>query len=52
MKMRVQLNIEDSTGITTATDVAVIERHTEDLIGLSLEETKAITSAPKLATPF
>jgi hypothetical protein len=45
MKMRVQLIIEDATGITTATDVAVIERHAEDLIGLSLEEAKAMTGA-------
>lgn len=45
MKMRVQLIIEDATGTTTATDIAVIERHTEDLIGLSLEEAKAMTGA-------
>jgi len=43
--MRVQLVIEDATGTTTATDIAVIERHTDDLIGLSLEEAKAMTGA-------
>src|SRR5450631_393202 len=42
MKMRVQLIIEDATGTTTATDIAVIERHPDDLIGLSLEEAKAM----------
>jgi hypothetical protein len=29
----------------TCTDIAAIERHTEDLIGLSLEETKVMTCA-------
>ena len=43
MKMRVQLVIEDASGATTSTDIAAIERRTDDLIGLSLEEAKAMT---------
>ena len=43
MKMRVQLVIEDASGATTSADIAAIERRTEDLIGLSLEEAKAMT---------
>jgi hypothetical protein len=45
MKMRVQLVIEDASGASTCTDIAAIERHAEDLIGLSLEEAKAMTGA-------
>src|SRR5271169_846249 len=45
MKMRVQLVIEDASGASTCTDIAAIERHTDDLIGLSLEEAKAMTGA-------
>jgi hypothetical protein len=45
MKMRVQLLIEDASGATTSTDIAAIERRTDDLIGLSLEEAKAMTGA-------
>ena len=45
MKMRVQLVIEDASGASTCTDIAAIERHTEDLIGLSLEEAKAMAGA-------
>src|ERR1017187_2339523 len=43
MRMRVQLVIEDASGATTSTDIAAIERRTDDLIGLSLEEAKAMT---------
>ena len=42
MKMRVQLVIEDASGASTCADIAAIERHTDDLIGLSLEEAKAM----------
>src|ERR1700688_4725732 len=45
MKMRVQLVIEDASGTSTCADIAAIERHTDDLIGLSLEEAKAMTGA-------
>jgi hypothetical protein len=45
MKMRVQLVIEDDSGARTSADIAAIERHTDDLIGLSLEEAKAMTGA-------
>jgi len=43
--MRVQLVIEDGSGASTCADIAAIERHTDDLIGLSLEEAKAMTGA-------
>jgi hypothetical protein len=49
MKMRVQLVIEDASGASTCTDIAAIERHTGDLIGLSLEEAKAMTGAVQRA---
>jgi hypothetical protein len=45
MKMRVQLVIEDASGASTCTDIAAIERHIHDLIGLSLEEVKAMAGA-------
>jgi hypothetical protein len=45
MKMRVQLVIEDDSGASTCADIAAIERHTDDLIGLSLEEAKAMACA-------
>jgi hypothetical protein len=45
MKMRVQLVIEDASGARTSADIAAIERRTDDLIGLSLEEAKAMTGA-------
>jgi hypothetical protein len=45
MKMRIQLVIEDDFGASNCTDIAAIERHTDDLIGLSLEEAKAMTGA-------
>jgi hypothetical protein len=44
MKMRIQLMIEDEAGGTTTAEIADIERRqSDDLIGLSLEEAKAIT---------
>ena len=43
MKMRVQLVIEDASGATTSADIASIERRTDDLIGLSFDEAKAMT---------
>ena len=49
MKMRVQLVIEDATGASNCTDFAAIERHTEDLIGLSLEDAKAMAGAVQRA---
>ena len=49
MKMRVQLVIEDATGASNCTDIAAIERHTEDLIGLSLEDAKAMAGAVQRA---
>jgi hypothetical protein len=42
----IQLIIEDATGATTGTDMAVIERpHSDSLIGPRLEEAKAMTGA-------
>jgi hypothetical protein len=49
MKMRVQLVIEDASGASTCTDIAAIELHTDELIGLNLEEAKAITGAAQRA---
>jgi hypothetical protein len=49
MKMRVQLVIEDASGVNTCTDIAAIERRTEDLIGLSLEEAKAMAGSVQRA---
>jgi hypothetical protein len=44
MKMRIQLIIEDEAGGTTTAEIADIERRqSDDLIGLSLEEAKAMT---------
>jgi hypothetical protein len=45
MKMRIQMIIEDASGAATSTDIAAFERQADDLIGLSLEEAKAMTSA-------
>jgi hypothetical protein len=45
MKMRVQLVVEDASGAHTCADIAAIERRSDDLIGLSLEEAKAMTGA-------
>src|SRR5258708_17166794 len=44
MKMRIQLIMEDEAGGTTTAEIADIERRqSDDLIGLSLEEAKAMT---------
>jgi len=45
MKMRIQMIIEDASGAATFTDIAAFERQADDLIGLSLEEAKAMTGA-------
>ena len=45
MKMRIQLVIEDDSGASNYADIAAIERHPDDLIGLSIEEAKAMTGA-------
>jgi hypothetical protein len=42
MKMKVQLVIEDASGVTTTTNLVDIERAAEGLIGLSLAEAKAM----------
>ena len=45
MRMQVQLVIEDTSGARTSVDIAAIERRADELIGLSLEEAKAMTGA-------
>jgi hypothetical protein len=46
MKMKVQLIIEDKSGSTATTEIATLERgESDELIGLSLEEAKAITAS-------
>jgi len=47
--MRVQLVIEDASGASNCTDIAAIERHAEDLIGLSREDAKAMAGAVQRA---
>src|ERR1019366_3087808 len=50
MKMRIQLIIEDEAGQTTTAEIAGIERRLSDeLIGLSLEEAKAMTGGVQCA---
>ncbi len=50
MKLRVQLIIEDRSGNATTAEIAAIERNCpDDLIGLSLEEAKAMTGAAQRA---
>jgi hypothetical protein len=50
MKMRIQLVIEDEVGQTTTAKIAGIERRqSDDLIGLSLEEAKAMTGGVQRA---
>jgi hypothetical protein len=45
MKMRIQLNIENESGVTTTAQIAALERREyDDLIGISLEEAKSITT--------
>ena len=44
MKMRIQLIIENESGLSTTAEIAAIERaDTDDLIGISLEEAKTMT---------
>ena len=44
--MKVQLIIEDKSGSTAKTGIATLERgESDELIGLSLEEAKAITAS-------
>jgi hypothetical protein len=46
MKMKVQLIIEDKSGSTATTEIATLERgESDELIGLSLEEAKAMTAS-------
>ncbi|MGO8855192.1 MAG: ISKra4 family transposase [Steroidobacteraceae bacterium] len=46
MKMRIQVIIEDESGLTTTAEIAAIERRlSTDLIGISLEEAKAMTGS-------
>lgn len=48
--MRIQLIIEDEVGQTTTAEIAGIERRqSDDLIGLSLEEAKAMTGGVQRA---
>jgi hypothetical protein len=50
MKMRIQLIIEDEAGQTTTAEIAGIERRLSgELIGLSLEEAKAMTGGVQRA---
>jgi hypothetical protein len=42
MKMRIQLIIENESGVTTTAQIAALERRESDeLIGISLEEAKS-----------
>jgi hypothetical protein len=44
--MRIQVIIEDESGLTTTAEIAAIERRlSTDLIGISLEEAKAMTGS-------
>ena len=46
MKMRIQVIIEDESGLTTTAEIVAIERRlSTDLIGISLEEAKALTGS-------
>jgi len=48
--MRIQLFIEDESGRTTTAEIAAIERRqSDDLIGISLEEAKAMTGSVQRA---
>jgi hypothetical protein len=50
MKMRIQLIIENESGITTTAQIAVLERReSDDLIGMSLEEAKTMTGGAQRA---
>jgi len=50
MKMRIQLIIENESGVTTTTQIAALERRgSDDLIGISLEEAKSMTGSVQRA---
>jgi hypothetical protein len=50
MKMRIQLNIVNESGVTTTAQIAAIERRESgDLIGISLEEAKSMTGSVQRA---
>jgi hypothetical protein len=50
MKMRIQLIIENESGLSTTAEIAAIERaDTDDLIGISLEEAKTMTGGVQRA---
>ena len=50
MKMRIQLIIEDESGLTATTEIGAIERRdSDDMIGISLEEAKTMTGGVQRA---
>jgi hypothetical protein len=50
MKMRIQLIIENESGVTTTAQIAALERReSDDLIGMSLEEAKTMTGSVQRA---
>jgi hypothetical protein len=50
MKMRIQLIIEDESGRLSTAEIAALERRQpEDLIGISLDEAKAMTGGVQRA---
>ncbi len=50
MKMRIQLIIENESGLTTTAEIAAIERgEADDLVGISLEEAKTMTGGVQRA---
>ncbi len=50
MKMRIQLIIENESGVTTTAQIAALERReSDDLIGISLEEAKTMTGSVQRA---
>jgi hypothetical protein len=50
MKMRIQLVIENESGVTTTAQIAALERReSDDLIGISLDEAKTMTGSVQRA---
>jgi hypothetical protein len=50
MKMRIQLIIENESGLTATTEIGAIERRdSDDMIGISLEEAKTMTGGVQRA---
>ena len=50
MKMRIQLIIENDSGATTTAQIATLERRASgELIGISLDEAKAMTGSVQRA---